>query len=211
MGRPKLHDERTAAALLDAAERIVEADGLDALSLRRLAEQTHTTTRAVYSVYGSKDGLIAALAARGFDILRDGVAGVPTTQRPDRDLVEAGLVFRQYAVDHPSLFRIAFQNQPSGLRMMPSVRVAATEALGVLKHRVARLEEDGLLGDYSVDDATLHFHAACEGLAGLELRGNLSSDSERLWRQGLSALVRGLANQRHGKATRPKRAKPAPT
>jgi AcrR family transcriptional regulator len=211
MGRPKLHDEHTAAALLDAAERIVEADGPDALSLRRLGEQTRTATRAVYSVYGSKDGLVAALAARGFDILRDGVAQVPTTPQPDRDLIEAGLVFRRYAVDHPSLFRIAFQNQPSGLRTMPAVRDAVTDALDVLKRRIARLDDAGLLGDCSVDEATLHFHAVCEGLAALELRGTLSSDPKRLWRQGLGTLVHGLAQQGRGTPTRPKRPKPAST
>jgi hypothetical protein len=64
----------------------------------------------------------------------------------------------------------------------------------VLKLRIARLDDCRMLNDCSVDDATLHFHAICEGLAGLELRGTMASDAgERLWRQGLSAVVCGLS------------------
>ena len=52
MGRPRLHDARTASALLDEAERIVEAEGLDALTVRRVAAAAGTTTRAVYTAFG---------------------------------------------------------------------------------------------------------------------------------------------------------------
>jgi AcrR family transcriptional regulator len=70
MGRPRAYDERVASVLLEAAERIVEAEGLDALSVRRVANEIAVTTRAVYSLFGSKDGLVVALGARAFDLLR---------------------------------------------------------------------------------------------------------------------------------------------
>ena len=181
--------------LLAAAERIVEEDGPDALSVRRVASEAGTTTRAVYSLFDSKDGLVAALAAHGFDLLGAGVREVPTTSAPQHDLVEAGLVFRRYAIEHPSLFRIAFQSSPSPLRTTPTVRAAAKSALEALKDMIGRLADAGLLVRYEVDDATLHFHAVCEGLAALELRGTFpTSSAERLWRQGLAALVRGLSS-----------------
>jgi AcrR family transcriptional regulator len=194
VGRPREHDARTAALLLAAAERIVEEDGPDALSVRRVASQVGTSTRAVYSLFDSKDGLIAALAAHGFDLLAAGVGELPTTSAPQHDLVQAGLVFRRYAIEHPSLFRIAFQSSPSPLRTTPAVRAAAQSALEVLKGLIDRLDEAGLLGGYEVDDATLHFHAVCEGLAALELRGTFPpSRAERLWREGLAALIHGLS------------------
>jgi hypothetical protein len=59
---------------------------------------------------------------------------------------------------------------------------------------VARLEEPQLLGDRTVPEATLEFHALCEGLAAIELRRFARvSDSERIWRQALAALVEGFA------------------
>jgi AcrR family transcriptional regulator len=201
--------------LFAAAERTVQEHGPDALSVRGVASDVGTTTRAVYSLFESKAGLIAALAVHGFDILRDGVAGVPVTSAPESDLVEAGLVFRRFAIEHPSLFRIAFQTNPSPLRSTPSVRSAANDALDVLTSRIRRLDDAGLLGGYSVNEATLHFHAVCEGLAGLELRGTFPSDvAGHLWRQGLTALVRGLAGREPSQRRSQKRAEnpqPRPT
>ena len=70
MGRPREHDEHTRAALRAAAERLVAAGGSAALSVRAVAEEAGTTTRAVYSVFGSKDGLLVdALAQGAFEFL----------------------------------------------------------------------------------------------------------------------------------------------
>ena len=69
MGRPTRHDDATRAALLIAAERLVETSGPGALSVRAVADQIGTTTRAVYSTFGSKEGLLASLAQRSFELL----------------------------------------------------------------------------------------------------------------------------------------------
>src|SRR6266498_1632147 len=111
MGRPKVHDASTALALLEAAEHLVQVGGLDALSVRAVAAEVGTTTRAVYSLYGSKDGLFVALGVRAFEMLGAAVVAMPTTDDPAADLVEAGVkVFRRFALDHPSLFSIGVQH-----------------------------------------------------------------------------------------------------
>ena len=197
MGRPKQHDERTAATLLETAERIVEADGLDALSVRRVAEEAGTTTRAVYSVFGSKDALVVALGSRAFELLGSSLRALPATDDPAADLVEAGVaVFRRFAVDHPSLFGIGVQwNWTLTPGLASGFRATAVDALGDLRARVARLEAAGLLGGRPVPEATTAFHAQCEGLAALELRGMLPrGEEERIWRASLGAVVTGLAS-----------------
>ena len=102
MGRPREHDERTAAALLAAAERAIEDGGSEALSVRGIANDVGTTTRAVYSLFGSKDGVIAALGAQAFEFLRAGVESLALTEDPAADLVETGLVFRRLAIERPT-------------------------------------------------------------------------------------------------------------
>src|SRR5438270_384223 len=87
-------------------------------------------------------GRSIALAARAFELLRDGVGRLPATPAPVEDLVQAGLVFRRFAIEHPSLFRIAFGSTPDGpIRARPVVREAATIALEALKTRIARLAD----------------------------------------------------------------------
>jgi len=92
----------------------VEVEGLDGLSVRRLADRAGTTTRAVYSSLGSKEALLAALGVRAFELLGEQVAAVPRSQDPAADLVTAAtLGFRHWVLEHPALFRIGFQHQVS--------------------------------------------------------------------------------------------------
>ncbi|WP_069767121.1 TetR/AcrR family transcriptional regulator [Streptomyces sp. LUP30] len=196
MGRPREHDEHTATALLKAAERAIEQSGPEAISIRGVASDVGTTTRAVYSLFGSKQGLVAALAAHAFDLLGTGMEQLPDTSAPDDDLIEAGLVIRRFALEHPSLFRIVFRNTADPfMRSQPTVRASSVQALTVLKAKVARLVTAQLLDATRVDEATLHFRALCDGLAGLELGGAAAfpaDDGEQLWRAGLRTLVRGF-------------------
>ena len=195
MGRPKEHDEQTAAALLDAAERIVLTDGLAGLSVRRVAEEVGTTTRAVYSLFGSKDGLLVALGSRAFELLGDAITALPTTDDPAADLVVAGVeVFRRFATEHPTLFRIGVQRTLLPPELTGQFHSAAHEAFTGLEARMRQLEDAGLLGVRTVRDAACEFHALCEGLAAVELRRLVPAGEEaRIWRDALTALVAGFA------------------
>jgi len=194
MGRPREHDERTAAALLAAAERAVESGGAEALAVRGIAREVGTTTRAVYSLFGSRDGLIAALGVLAFDSLRAGLDALPATDDPAADLVEVGLVFRRLATERPALYSIGVLRDVPGRPPWRSVRAAADAAFAVLVQRFARLGDAGLLGERTIIEATLQFHALCEGLATLELRGaRIPFDAERIWRGALAALIAGFA------------------
>ena len=194
MGRPREHDDHTAAVLLAAAERAVEDSGPEGLSVRGVAGDVGTTTRAVYSLFGSKDGLIAALGAQAFEFLRTGLAALPQTDDPAADLVETGLVFRRLAIERPALYSIGVERSARGLPSWQIVCDAADAASAVLHEHVARLDDAGLLGEQTVTEATLQFHALCEGLAILERRGRRTPfDAERVWRTGLRALIAGFA------------------
>jgi len=193
MGRPRAYDERAASALLEAAERIVDAEGLDALSVRRVADAVAATTRAVYSLFGSKDGLVVALGARAFHLLQAALDALPTTSDPADDVVEAGVrVFRRLVLDHPALLRIGVLQLGMSPELAHQFRSAADAALGSLRGSIARLADGDQLGSRGVADATCAFHALCEGLAALEMRGVLPrSRAEWIWRDALHALVSG--------------------
>lgn len=192
MGRPRQHDDATREALLAAAEDLL-ARG-ESLSVRAVAEATSTTTRAVYSVFGSMEGLHDALIIRAFRDIEARVNAVPTTNDPVADLINAGIHgFRAFAVARPNLFRIAFERL--GPRREPSAEAqeVATEALRSLGARLARCKEAGLLGNRRVRDVVWQVHAFCQGLASVELHGWLREEPEQHWRDALGTFVAGLA------------------
>jgi AcrR family transcriptional regulator len=196
MGRPKTHDGQVADALVDAAEALADSDGLGAVSVRAVAERSGTTTRAVYSLFGSKAGLVAALGARMFELLGAGVAAVPTTDDPAADLVEAGIVFRRLSVERPALFRIGVQQTALDATVVRGFIPSASDAFLILQARFERLRGAGRLPGRTVSTAAVQFHALCEGLAALELRGSLpAGHGETGWREALSTLLDGMSLQ----------------
>jgi AcrR family transcriptional regulator len=204
MGRPKEHDDATREALLAAAENLVERGGVGALSVRAVADEIGTTTRAVYSTFGSKEGLLAALAKRSFDLLHDAIAELPHTKDPARDLVQAALtVFRPMAVEHPSLFRIAFLRAAPDVALGPDVAHSARAGYELLGERVQRLADADLLGGRDVQAATREFNAMCFGMAVTELMNptQLGPDPKRTWRAAFETLINGFGtpvSRRHG-------------
>jgi len=198
VGRPKEHNEETRSALRAAAEQIVAEEGYGALSVRAVADHAGTTTRAVYSVFGSKEGLVDALAQTAFEFLFDTIARLPETDDPAADLVAVGVhAVRRLATEHPALYRIAFQRVVPHFRASPELTAARQRAFVQLRAKIDRLRSVGLLGDTSLDDATVAFEAVMEGLANGELRGGTlpilpAGDEERAWRTALHTVIRGF-------------------
>jgi AcrR family transcriptional regulator len=200
VGRPREHGEETRAALRAAAEHLVASGGPYALSVRAVAEEAGTSTRAVYSLFGSKEALLVdALAQGAFEFLADEIDELVETGDRVADLVAVGVpVFRRLVLEHPALYRIAFQRPLRNLRPGPELTAARERAFSRLSAKVERLNDAGLLGDKSVREAAVEFNAMLEGLANAELRGavfrNLpEGEEERAWRNALTTLVLGFS------------------
>jgi AcrR family transcriptional regulator len=197
MGRPKEHDDTIRLALLDAAESLLTEGGVSALSVRAVADAVNTTTRAVYSLFGSKAGLLEALAIRLFELLSTAVAATKLTKDPVADVVNASLEgFRRTALTHTSLYNLVF------LRVVPDLELSnqltnelgliATKTFAQLEALVARITPNAT--PTKTKSAAQMVHALTEGLVGMELRGSLGSpkQAELIWRNAITTLCRGI-------------------
>jgi len=193
VGRPRQHGDHTRRALLEAAERIVEAQGVDALSVRGVADAVGTSTRAVYTVFGSKEGLLVTLGGHAFALLGAAVDALPVTDDPVTDLVNAGAVaFRNFVVEHPALFGLGVQRIAIPAAIAAGFSAPASAALSSLHSRINRLASYDGVGARSLGDATWEFHAICEGLGAVELRCLMPQTRGReLWDDALRSLVTG--------------------
>lgn len=174
-----------------AAEHLIDEGGPAAASVRAVADEVCCSTRAVYSVFGSKNGLLEALATRLFEDLIAAIDAVPLTDDPAADLVEAGInAFRRTVLAHPSLYRLVFLHVVPDLELGPDFGQVAYEAFGRMQALVERVAPDGP----RVHERALAFHALTEGLASMEVRGQMLAevDVERVWRDALTSLVRGF-------------------
>lgn len=101
--------QRNRRALLEAARRIVARDGHRA-RLEEIAEQAGLTTGAVYSLFGSKNGLLIALVT---DYLGPHYEGIEQAVPADLDLLEAIDAFARYyrrtCADPDALRHLSFE------------------------------------------------------------------------------------------------------
>src|SRR5262247_2786085 len=88
------------AAILEAAARMVEREGLAGLSVREAARRAGVSHNAPYRHFIDRDALLEALAAKGFDELMDALK-----ERSGRDLAHA---YVRFALEHEQLFRLMF-------------------------------------------------------------------------------------------------------
>ncbi|MEV6105401.1 TetR/AcrR family transcriptional regulator [Streptomyces sp. NPDC051940] len=101
--RPYHHGDLRRTALEATAEAIKEGGGLAALSLRDVARRAGVSHAAFKNHFGTKPGLLTALAAEGYDLLADAVNAAGD------DLVEAGTAYVRFAVAHPAHFEVMFR------------------------------------------------------------------------------------------------------
>lgn len=103
MARPSTYDDALRTRLLEATADAVAADGPERVSLREVARAADTSTSAVYTLFGGKDELLAAVIAHGFASFaaaqRDALPG---------GLRALGVAYRAWAHAHPSLYRLMF-------------------------------------------------------------------------------------------------------
>lgn len=138
----------TRELIVDEACRLISTDGLDALTLRRLADRFAVSAPALYSHFRGKEDLLRAVAERQFDELMARYRQIDANADPARPLDRVRAQCRTYVQlsrQDPELFRVMFLFPPDlgGLLVVPegSELPAATqafqEALGALEDAIA--------------------------------------------------------------------------
>ena len=196
MGRPKEHDEATRERLLQAAERLSATKGWDAVTVRAVAEAAATSTRAVYALFGSKEGLEQALHEAMFTRLRDLERARERREDPRADLLELSMAYRRWAVERPERYALAmhrFVGQHARSRSEEGLAVSR-EALAELVDVVHRCHEAGMI-DADPADVVIHLRAVVHGLAEFENLGLLGPDPEDHWRAVTASVLDGYVRR----------------
>jgi AcrR family transcriptional regulator len=118
--------------MLQAAERILERDGIAGLTLRAAAREAGVSHAAPKNHFGDIRGLLSELAAVGFE--RFGVAlmaNVHDGDPPHARMAAIGRGYVVFALENPGLFLLMFRGERLDFSR-PALRAAADAAFGVL-------------------------------------------------------------------------------
>ncbi len=157
------------AAVLVAASEILAREGIAGLTMRRLASALGCTTTVLYTMFGSKQGLIDAMYREGFERLTARLRAIPAGTAPDERLRQSALAYRENALASPELYQLTFGTAAPGHTPGQEAVAAADEALGALIDIVQECMEAGVLRRGSPRFVAEVLTAAAHGAVSLEL------------------------------------------
>ena len=163
-------------ALVEAAVRLVEEEGVGALSLRAVARSVGVSHMAPYNHFHDRASLVAAVATEAYDTLNRALSSAMARlpDEPARQLQEAGIAYVRFAVTHPALFRLMFSPELGNKGAYPELAEAAARALTVLGTALERSgASSGPDGEEGI--APLLAWSLVHGLAVLLLDGQLGA------------------------------------
>lgn len=173
------HHGNLRAAVLEKAAEVIAREGPYSFSLRSLALELGVSHTAPRHHFGSREGVLNALATEGF---RGLAARLRANRESGGGFLEAGVEYVRFATGHPAHFDVMFT--PSLLSGDDAeLNAARTAALDELRAGVESLAEEGR----EVEDAAAAMVAGwsvVHGIATLSLTGNLEGS-------GFGDLFRG--------------------
>src|SRR5580704_13288470 len=99
--RPYHHGDLS-RALVEAARRILEAEGASALSLRAVAREAGVSPAAPYHHFKDKTELLEAVAHEGWETLGEAIAEARRTSADPRDAIaNIGIAYVKFARENP--------------------------------------------------------------------------------------------------------------
>ncbi|MET0839088.1 MAG: TetR/AcrR family transcriptional regulator [Marmoricola sp.] len=183
--------------LVETAALLIDEDGPDALTARRVAKEAGTSTMAVYTYFGGMPALVRQIVTEGFTRLDEHQARVPHTDDPLDDLLQLALAYRENALANPHLYAVMFgATSLKGFTLTEADMEIGLNSFATLTDYVARAIEAGQLRQDEPARVAALMWTAMHGYVMLELAGlHLPPDNpvEDVLRPLLATLVAGLA------------------
>lgn len=152
--------------IVTAARELAEAEGWDAVTTRRLAEQVEYSQPVLYSHFSGKDAIMAAVAVEGFATMAEELSAARASVGQAQALAAVSQAYLSFAERRPALYDAMFSQAvdlPFASPEAPPALHAAFDELAEAARPHAGAADVGLL--------TETFWAALHGLVTLT-RGN---------------------------------------
>jgi AcrR family transcriptional regulator len=171
------------AALLEAAERVLERDGLSGLTLRAVAREAGVSHAAPTHHFGDLTGLVSELAAIGFRQFNVAMAAAGDSPGTTAEkAIARAKAYVAYAQAHPGIYGLMFRTERLDMTR-PSLHEAAKASFAGLAGAIGAQRQETISAEaLSLDQAAAIVRAwsLVHGFTTLLLDGRLSDMLRRL-------------------------------
>jgi AcrR family transcriptional regulator len=180
MSDTSYHHGNLQQAIIDQAASMLRDDQNADLSLRKIAREIGVSHQAPYRHFATKDDVLAAVRADGFDRLtrtvQSAIAQHPRSRR--LQLETATWAYVRSAIDNPAVYQLMFGGEIESKLWGDRQRDCAGESLAALASILC------LDSSIPVDASALHrarlIWATMHGLASLKINGFLGRDERQV-------------------------------
>lgn len=175
-------------AIVEAGRSILDAEGLEALTMQRVALAVGVRPPSLYKRVRDRDALVRLIAQDVTDDLGATLTGAAVTGDPRADLRAIAVAFRAWAHAHPGSFALLFARQPDSWRLEPEAGGGALEAMF---RAIA-----ALAGPDQVLEAARTVVAWASGFVSMELAGafRLGGDVDTAFTYGVDRISGAIAS-----------------
>src|SRR5499426_2815868 len=105
----KLRDRQARRAqIISAARRIAELDGWSNVTVRRLCDEISYSQPVLYAHFGSREGILAAVAIEGFQEIGLALEEARKRARRGNPVESVAYAYLQFAASSPALYEVMF-------------------------------------------------------------------------------------------------------
>jgi len=195
------HHGNLRLVLIESALRVIEKEGAGAVSLHALTKRAGVSSGAAYHHFASREQLLAAVAAQGFERLVAEMRRVaPTmTEDPLAYLEGLGRAYIRFAITHRGHFRVMFRAELRA-HLSKEERQKSDAALDLLQHAIVACQQTGRLAAGDVKALALLAWSTVHGASELWIEGSLSDkglvpDEQTLIATITSTFMRSVTGQ----------------
>jgi AcrR family transcriptional regulator len=186
----------TSGKIAAIALAILEKEGADAVSMRRVAKAVGVTPMAVYHHFESREALLTLVTDREFEKLVEYIRAQPTMRGHEQRLLHVMDYYIDYAFAQPRVFDYVFSQNRRDVRRFPrDFRARRSPTMNVVADSVEAAMKDGFIATDDVWDVAMEFWAHVHGYIALYRAGRFALSEKQfrqLCRRSLKRLIDGL-------------------
>ncbi|MGB9455117.1 MAG: TetR/AcrR family transcriptional regulator [Bryobacteraceae bacterium] len=188
----------TSRRIAAAARRLLDREGAEAVTMRRVAEAVGITPMAIYRHYPDRAGLLNAVADEGFEELAARLAGKRFSGGIDERLTKMAEIYLEHALENPRLFELMFLKPREGARRYPrDFKAGRSPTVNLMVSAVREGMESGHFREDDAWEIVFEMGALSHGLIMLYLGRRMGVSPARfraLYRRSFRRYIRGIRN-----------------
>jgi AcrR family transcriptional regulator len=189
-------DERTSERIAAVTLEIVEREGADAVSMRRVAKAVGITAMAIYHYYPTREALLQAVTAREFDRLGAFMKAHQARISGEASFAKMLDFYLDYAFERPRVFDYLYsQTRPDARKFPKDFRARKSPTMNGTADQLRAAIDAGVLRDDDVWELGMMLWALVHGYLALYRAGRIGLDEKEfraLCHRALKRVFHGL-------------------